>query len=197
MNGFMGDNNQDEMTVSRFCLDAHPPLRYDDFNGDAFGMRSESESFRRAMRTWTTGVAVLMAAHAGEEYGMTINSFTSLALEPPLVTVVLNHSTRIFDLVRKSHVFTITILSASQQETAERFAGTLHGAERMAGIHTQTLISGAPALENGLAWLDCHVLHTHAAGGNTLFIAEITEARVDSTDDPLIYHDRRYHGLKA
>lgn len=160
-------------------------------------MPPEPESLRHAMRAWTTGVAILMAAHAGKEYGMTINSFSSLALDPPLVTVVLNNSTRIFDLVKRSSVFTVTILSASQQETAERFAGALHGAERMAGIQTRTMLSGTPALESGMAWLDCHVIHTHAAGENTLFIAEITEARVDSTENPLVYHDRGYHRLMA
>jgi flavin reductase (DIM6/NTAB) family NADH-FMN oxidoreductase RutF len=48
-------------------------------------MSFEPDLFRRAMRAWTTGVAILMAAHAGDEYGMTINSFTSFSLDPPLV----------------------------------------------------------------------------------------------------------------
>ena len=65
-------------------------------------MTFDPEFFRLAMRAWTTGVAVLMAAHENESYGMTINSFTSLSLDPPLVTVVLKNDTRIFDLVSKS-----------------------------------------------------------------------------------------------
>lgn len=159
-------------------------------------MPFDPESFRRAMRTWTTGVAVLMAAHNGETYGMTVNSFTSLSLDPPLVTVVLKNDTRLFALADQSRAFSITILSAAQRELAERFAGKLRGAERMAGLAAQTLAGGAPLLEGGLAWLDCRVVHTYAAGVNTLFVAEVVEARVHSTEDPLAYHDRGYRQLK-
>jgi len=158
-------------------------------------MTFEPELFRRAMRAWTTGVAILMAAHAGDVYGVTINSFTSLSLDPPLVTVTLKNTTHIFQLVMKSRAFSVTILSASQQELAERFAGRLRGVDRMAGIQTQTLTSGAPLLEGGLAGLDCRVIHTYAAGENTLFIAEVAEARVHSTENPLVYHNREYHHL--
>ena len=158
-------------------------------------MLFDPESFRRAMRAWTTGVAVLMATHDGEAYGMTINSFTSLSLDPPLVTVVLRNDARLFGLVTKSRAFSVTILSAAQQELAERFAGKLRGAERMAGLAAQTPAGGAPLLEGGLAWLDCRVVHTYAAGVNTLFVAEVVEARVHSTEDPLAYHDRGYHQL--
>ncbi|MFZ5857237.1 MAG: flavin reductase family protein [Chloroflexota bacterium] len=158
-------------------------------------MTFDSESFRRAMRSWTTGVAILLAAHEGESYGMTINSFTSLSLDPPLVTVVLKNDTRVFELVNRSHAFTVNILSDSQTEMAENLAGKLHGAERMSSLATRTLTSGASILTEGLAWLDCRVVHTYAAGVNTLFVAEVTDAHVWSTESPLVYHDREYHRL--
>lgn len=158
-------------------------------------MTFDSESFRHAMRAWTTGVAVILAAHEGESYGMTINSFTSLSLDPPLVTVVVKNDTRVFELVTQSRAFSVNILSDSQREMAENLAGKLHGAERMSSLATQTLTSGASALTEGLAWLDCRVVHTYAAGVNTLFVAEVTGAHVRSTDDPLVYHDREYHQL--
>ena len=158
-------------------------------------MTFDPESFRRAMRAWTTGVAILLAAHGGESYGMTINSFTSLSLDPPLVTVVLKNDTRIFELVNRSRTFTVNILSDSQTEMAENLAGKLHGAERMSSLAAQTLTSGASALTEGLAWLDCRVVHTYAAGINTLFVAEVTSAHVRSTESPLVYHDREYHRL--
>lgn len=150
-------------------------------------MTFDLESFRLAMRTWTTGVAVLMAGYENESYGMTVNSFTSLALDPPLVTVVLKSDTRVFELVTKSRAFSVTILSAEQQELAGNFAGKLHGAERMEGR--------ASLLDSGLARLDCRVVHTYAAGVNTLIVAEVIEARVHSTENPLVYHNRGYHQL--
>ena len=151
-------------------------------------MNFDPESFRRAMRAWTTGVAVLTGAHEGEAYGMTINSFTSLSLDPPLVTVVVKNNTRVFELATKSRAFSVTILSAEQQELAGNFAGKLHGAQRMEGL--------ASLLEGGLAWLDCRVIHTYAAGVNTLIVAEVVETRVRSTENPLAYHNREYHQLR-
>lgn len=154
-----------------------------------------SDLLRNTMRAWTTGVAIIMASYQGETYGMTINSFTSLSLEPPLITVALQHTTRIYDLVSRSGVFGVTILSADQQELADNFAGKLHGAERLAGIQTLTLVTGAPVLAGGLACLDCRVLQKHGAGSNSLFIAEVLDTRVYSTEPPLVYHNRGYYHL--
>ena len=159
-------------------------------------MTFDSESFRLAMRAWTTGVAVLMAAHENESYGMTINSFTSLSLDPPLVTVVLKNDTRVFDLVNRSRAFSVNILSDLQKDLAENFAGKLHGMERMTNLAIEPLPSGASVLTEGLAWLDCRVVHTYAAGVNTLFVAEVVSAGVHSAEYPLVYHNRGYHQLK-
>ncbi len=158
-------------------------------------MTFDPEYFRRAMRAWTTGVAVLMTVHENESYGMTVNSFTSLSLDPPMVTVVLKNDTRIFDLVNRSRAFSVNILSNLQKELAENFAGKLHGAERMTSLTIQTLPSGASVLDEGLAWLDCRVVHTYAAGVNTLFVAEVVQAQVHSAEYPLVYHNREYHQL--
>jgi flavin reductase (DIM6/NTAB) family NADH-FMN oxidoreductase RutF len=127
---------------------------------------------------------------------MTVNSFTSLSLDPPMVTVVLKNDTRVFELVGRSRAFSVTILSNDQRELAERFAGKMHGTERMSGLATQTLDGGASILTGGLAWLDCRVVHTYAAGVNTLFVAEVVEANIHSADDPLVYHNRGYWHLK-
>jgi len=158
-------------------------------------MTFDSNLFRAAMRAWTTGVAIILSSHNGATYGMTINSLTSLSVDPPLVTVVLQNVTHIHDLVTGSQSFGVTILSATQHELAANFAGKLHGPERMNGIVTQTLVTGAPLLTEGLAHLDCRVVHTYPAGANTLFIAEVLSARVDSTDQPLAYHNRKYRQL--
>lgn len=158
-------------------------------------MTPETGDFRRAMRAWTTGVGVLMSAHDGQAYGVTINSLASLSLDPPLVTVVLMSDSFIYRLVTGSHAFSLTLLRADQQEVAENFSSKLRGSERMACVLLQTLPGGMPALQSGLAWLDCRVVHAHPVGANTLFIAEVVVTEVLSTEDPLVYHDRGYHRL--
>jgi flavin reductase (DIM6/NTAB) family NADH-FMN oxidoreductase RutF len=158
--------------------------------------RQRAEQLRSAMRAWTTGVAVVTAAHEGQLHGMTVSSFTSVSLDPPLIVVSLSNGSHTQDLVRKAGTLGVTILAADQQEISERFSG--HGgagAKRMHGLQTRTLQTGAPFLEGGLAFLDCRVTNTIDAGMNTLFIAEVLAVRGDDHDAPLVYHDRAYRRL--
>ena len=158
-------------------------------------MTFEPEQLRRALRTWTTGVAVIMAADESGPYGMTVNSLTSVSIEPPVISVVLQNKTHIYDMVTKTKIFGITILRAGQRELSERFAGHIHKHDRMDGIATQTLSTGALHLTEGLALLDCRLIYTHPVGENTFFLAEVVDALIHSADDPLVYHNRGYHGL--
>lgn len=161
-------------------------------------MSLDPEQLRQVMRAWTTGVAVLTAVHEGVEHGMTVNSFTSISLDPPLITVALQGSARTRDLVMRARAFGLTILAAEQEQISARFAGEIPDVEdRLAGLRTHKLVSGAPLLEGGLAWLDCRVLQTVPAGENTLFVAEVLEARALRQDEPLVYHNRRYRRLRA
>src|SRR5687768_9072472 len=118
-------------------------------------MTIDSEQLRRAMRTWTTGVAVITAIHEDQQYGMTVNSFSSVSLEPPLVSVTLKQLTHTHELVVKSGEFSITILSADQKELADRFAGKIPDIkDRFAGIPTETLVIDAPLLGGGIAYFN-------------------------------------------
>lgn len=157
-------------------------------------MTLDSEQLRQAMRAWTTGVAIITARHEDIQQGMTINSFTSLSLDPPLIMVALQGQTRTHDLVKETGEFSITILAEGQRDLALRFAR--HGVEdRFGGIETEALSLRAPLIEGGLAWFDCRVRQSHEVGKNTLFIAEVQAVRVFSADRPLVYHDREYWGL--
>jgi len=148
------------------------------------------------MRAWTSGVTIVTASHSGEQHGMTVSSFTSIALEPPLIIVSLQTDSRTHELVSQSNAFAITILSKDQQELSDRFAGRASDAEdRLAGIATEALVTGAPFIKGGLAYLDCRVSQTIEVGTNTLFLAEVVAARGNGEGKPLVYHDRRYQKL--
>lgn len=153
----------------------------------------DPEQLRQAMRAWSSGVTVVTARHNGEQHGMTVSSFTSIALAPPLIIISLQVASRTHRLVSQAGVFAVTILAENQREISERFAGRVPDQEdRLAGLETETLASGAPLLKGGLAWLDCRVTQVIPAGTNTLFLAEVIAARGDGDRAPLLYHDRRY-----
>jgi flavin reductase (DIM6/NTAB) family NADH-FMN oxidoreductase RutF len=156
----------------------------------------DPEQLRGAMRGWSAGVTVVTAAFDGQAHGMTVNSFTSISLDPPMITISLQGSTRTHEMVLRSKAFGLTILSNEQAYVSDLFAGRKPGAtDRFAELKTEILVTGSPLIVGGLSWLDCRVLQTFEVGMNTLFISEVVAARAGSAGDPLIYHNRRYWTL--
>jgi flavin reductase (DIM6/NTAB) family NADH-FMN oxidoreductase RutF len=156
----------------------------------------EPEKLRAAMRAWSAGVTVVTAVHEGNKHGATVNSFTSISLEPAMLTIALQKSARTHELILKSRAFGLTMLSAQQSKISDLFAGKIMGVEdRFADLQTETLVTGSPLLVGGLAWIDCRVVQTFDAGKSTLFIAEALAAQSAGDGQPLIYHNREYWSL--
>jgi flavin reductase (DIM6/NTAB) family NADH-FMN oxidoreductase RutF len=128
---------------------------------------------------------------------MTVNSFVSISIEPPLVTVTMAINTRTCALVRESGVFAVTILTREQQHLAELFAGRISEEDdRMAGLDSFDLLTGAPFISGGAAFFDCRVVHQYDMPTSILFIAEVLTAELGSSDlPPLLYYNRAFAGL--
>ena len=159
-------------------------------------MTLDPEQLRQAMRAWTTGITIVTAIHEGQRYGMTVNSFTSLSLEPPLISVSLKQLTHTHELVQRSGEFAITILAEDQGMLSDRFAGKIPDIEdRFAGVLTETLLIDAPLLKGGMAYFNCRVMNSMPIGENTLFIAEVVAAQSSDEGAPLVYHNRVFWKL--
>jgi flavin reductase (DIM6/NTAB) family NADH-FMN oxidoreductase RutF len=155
------------------------------------------EALRGAMRLWATGVTVVTTKLDGYFHGMTVSSFTSISLDPPLVMVSLEHSTRTHDMVAQTGFFGITILSEGQQAISERFAGRFSDSQdRFAGLETFTMETGAPFVAGGLAFMDSQITSRIEAGSHTLFIAQVVATRfITDHGNPIIYFNRSYRHL--
>jgi flavin reductase (DIM6/NTAB) family NADH-FMN oxidoreductase RutF len=159
-------------------------------------MTLDPEKLRHAMRAWTTGVAIVTAIYEDQQYGMTVNSFTSISLEPPLISVALKQLTHTHELIVKSGMFSVTILEAAQKELSDRFAGKLPNiTNRFDSVQTETISLNSPVFKNGMAYFDCRVLSSMPVGENTLFVAEVLDARGEGAGEPLVYHNREYWKL--
>jgi len=145
----------------------------------------DPEQLRRSMRAWTSGITIVTASHASEQHGMTVSSFTSIALEPPLIMISVQTGSRTQELI-----------SQDQQEISDRFAGRIPDTgDRLAGVEIETLTTGAPFIKGGLAYLDCRVSQAIEVGTNTLFLGEVVSARGNGEGDPLVYHNQKYRKL--
>ena len=159
-------------------------------------MTLDPDALRAAMRAWSVGVTVVTAVHEDQKHGMTVNSFTSISLDPAMITIALQQNTRTHEIITKAKAFGLTILSTEQAHLSKVFAGRMKDVEdKFANIKTETLVTGSPLIIGGLSWLDCRVIQTFDAGMNTLFISQVVAARGTGSGDPLIYHNREYWTL--
>jgi len=157
----------------------------------------DSEMLRLAMRQWATGVTIVTSALNGKRHGMTVSSFTSVSLVPPMVLVSIERVVRTHQLVSQSGIFGVSILSDEHKKISDRFAGRETELEdRFKGLQTITLETGVPLLYDGLANFDCKVVGQHEAGSHSLFIGSVVAVRLGNSGNPLIYYDRQYRQLK-
>jgi flavin reductase (DIM6/NTAB) family NADH-FMN oxidoreductase RutF len=159
-------------------------------------MSDLGELLRQSMRHWPTGVSVVTSHFENQCHGMTVNSFASVALEPPIVLFTLAHATRTYSLVIQSGIAGITILGEDQAAVSDRFAGRIpEDGDRFAGLSTFHLVTGAPLLAGGLAFLDCRVREVHPLEHSTLFLMDVVAAQPAEDGRPLLYFNRGYHKL--
>jgi flavin reductase (DIM6/NTAB) family NADH-FMN oxidoreductase RutF len=157
-------------------------------------MAIEPAEFRRVLGHWATGVTIIATVTpAGEPCGLTANAFASVSLEPPLVLVCLEHGADTCAALLNADVFSVNFLSADSEAISRRFAGSdVPGKFR--DVTYRRGASGAPILEDALAWVDCRVHATHESGDHTIFVGAVLDAGARD-GDPLLYFRGRYGRL--
>ena len=162
-------------------------------------MAVSDAAFRDVMSHWATGVTVVTTCHDGELHGMTVNSFSSLTVEPPLVLFCADRSAHTYGLVEASGVFAVNVLSAGQEELSNLFAGRYpeRDADRFAGVAYRQAATGAPILRGSLGYLDCRVVARYPHGTHTIFVGAVAAAELlDAETAPLLYYHRRYRQFR-
>ena len=160
-------------------------------------MSIDQIELRKAMRRWASGVTIVTASHANMRHGMTVSSFTSVSLQPPLITISLMRDSRTLEMITRSKTFALTILASDQIEISQRFAGQIGDEEdRFDGIETFELATGAPLVAGGLAYFDCQVFDRYKFSSNSLIIGEVIEVKINPAGEPLLYFDQDYSKLQ-
>jgi flavin reductase (DIM6/NTAB) family NADH-FMN oxidoreductase RutF len=153
-----------------------------------------SNEFRRACGRFATGVTVASVLDVdGTPHGLTVSSFTSVSLEPPLVLICLGHAVTSIDVFRQSRYFGINVLAEDQSGLSDRFA--TKGFDRFDGLAWERGDHGVPLLTEALANIECALVRRVTAGDHDIFIGEMLRARVRD-GEPLIYFAGRYRNLK-
>ncbi len=156
-----------------------------------------SQLFRRVMGHFATGITVVtVEREPGKVHGMTANSFTSVSLQPPLVSICVDEDSRLLSFLKTQRRFGVSILKDSQQALSEHFAKGEQSpeADTRLGIRYRWTASGIPVLENALAQFTCNVVSQYVAGDHTIFLGEVETAEV-AEGQPLLYYRGKYRTL--
>lgn len=151
-----------------------------------------SDQFKHVMRQWASGVSIATMQTEERRHGLTISGFLSISPEPPLVLISVGQELTSDTLLQASGAYAINVLRDDQHELADRFAGRLGDVDRFEGLSTHTAATGAPILDDCLAWLDCRIVSSHVVGDHTLYIGEVDAAGVNGSTKPLIYWNADY-----
>jgi flavin reductase (DIM6/NTAB) family NADH-FMN oxidoreductase RutF len=153
-----------------------------------------STAFREALSRWATGVAVVTCEQGGERAGLTVSSFTSVSLDPPLVLFCLDLRAESRGLLERAGGFAVSLLGQGQQEIGMQMAQ--RGASKFAGVPTRPGVSGHPLIEGALAHLECRTDRIIEAGDHLILIGEVLAAAAHE-GSPLLYFNRRFGGFSA
>ncbi len=159
-------------------------------------MPVSAEQFRRTLRHWASGVSIVTTRRDGGLLGITVSSFASLSLDPPLVLICIDHKARSHAAIADQRAFGVNILRDDQQALSDLAAG--RSGERGAwleGVAHTRAVTGAPLLEDCLAWLDCALVAQHEGGDHTIYIGRVEGANA-SEGEPLLYHVGVYRRLR-
>jgi flavin reductase (DIM6/NTAB) family NADH-FMN oxidoreductase RutF len=171
-------------------------------------MTIEKSFFRQVMGHFTTGVTVVTTRHHGELGGLTVNSFCSVSLDPPLVLICVDLSSQTLRLIRESKSYAVNILTDKQEHLSHCFS--THSHERLAHFCHASFhkaVTGAPIIDDALAFIDAHVVAEYAGGDHAIFLGQVVAIGIadqvrfpddaDSAYDPspLIYYQAQYRQL--
>ncbi|MFC8042528.1 flavin reductase family protein [Nocardia sp. NPDC057353] len=155
-----------------------------------------AESFRAVLGHFCSGVVIVTACDAaGTPTGMTVGSFTSISLEPPLVGFYAAHTSSTLPGILAAERFCANVLAAEQHELARAFAA--RGADRFAGVDWAPGPNGAPRLTGAHAWIDCRVAERRAIGDHDLVVGAVEALAAPGGSEPLVFHRARFHGLRG
>lgn len=161
--------------------------------------QAAARRFRNVLSRYASGVTVVTSMACDEPVGMTCQSFSSVSLEPPLVTFIPAKTSRAWPLIQRSGHFCVNFLSADQVDLSVRMAS--RGADKFAGLEWSLSKTGAPLFDGIVGHVDCTIHAVHEAGDHFIVVGRVQEldftADADGVSpDPLLYFQSDYRTVR-
>jgi flavin reductase (DIM6/NTAB) family NADH-FMN oxidoreductase RutF len=152
------------------------------------------ESLKRVFGSFATGVAVIgVRGPDGAMIGMTVNSLTSVSMDPPLLLFCPSRALAAYEIYAAAQHFTVSILPKHSETISNHFSRS--GIDKWGTSPHSLGASGAPYLENALGVMECAVVDRHPAGDHLIVLGRVLRMMVSTADEPLIFFRSRYMHL--
>ena len=149
---------------------------------------------RSTLGSFATGVTVITAlAPDGEPIGLTVSSFNSVSLDPPLILWSLSLNSPNLEAFRSASHYAVNVLAADQQWLSDRFAGRSN--DRFADLPRCAGLAGVPLIDGCCAWFECANEAHYPGGDHLIFVGRVERFAQGESESPLIFHGARYRQL--
>ena len=156
-------------------------------------MAIDEMSFKEVMSAFASGVTVVTTKSQEGMHGLTVSSFCSVSLHPPLVLVCVDKSASSHELILQTKIFAVNILAAHQKNLSARFATRdISQADRFKNLELSTAVTGAPILPGTLGYVDCKLHASYDGGDHSIFVGEVLQSGYNDGEKPLLYFRRSY-----
>ncbi|MEL6827944.1 MAG: flavin reductase family protein [Pseudomonadota bacterium] len=154
---------------------------------------SETSDLRRTFGCFPSGVAAVCAIAPDAPVGLIVSSFTSVSIDPPLVSICIMRDSRRWKRLRVSDRLGVSFLGNGQEQVCRRFTGPPENG--FEGLEIEQTNEGAVFLSDATALLDCSVYEEVDAGDHTIVLLKIEALQARPTRSPLVFHNSKFHEL--
>ncbi|MGJ4786589.1 flavin reductase [Leptospira koniambonensis] len=159
-------------------------------------MSFSTDEFKNSLSHFASGVTVVTFSDTTRAGGLTVSSFSSLSLDPPLVLFSLQKNITSHDPLLASGLFTVNILSSDQQELSNQFAsGKIDKHDLIQKLACDLGHNGVPYLNGTLSRIECELEKQVDGGDHTIVIGRVLFAVSDDSKRPLLYYRRNYYNI--
>jgi flavin reductase (DIM6/NTAB) family NADH-FMN oxidoreductase RutF len=150
------------------------------------------DALKEAMRAYPQGVTVVTTDSPEGPRGITVSSFTSVSLSPPLILISIARSSALHDTFASTSSFAVNFLADDQKTVSDRFAGRLRMEDRFEGLRFTRGKTGSPVISGTRAVIECRAWKVYDGGDHSLIVGEVVAARTTGSKRPLVYFSQRY-----
>lgn len=150
-------------------------------------------NYKEVLGQFCTGITVITSVHDQEPVGFTCQSFSALAMKPPMILLCPQKSSTSWPRIRKAGTFVVNVLAADQRWISDSFARS--GTDKFAGVEYSVTSRDLPVIDRSLAWIECDIAEEIDAGDHTIVVGSIQEFGRGKAGDPLLFHRGSYLDL--